>query len=630
MPTTEELITDLHGASIFSKLDLKQGYHQLTLAEESRNLTTFSTHKGLRRYKKLCFGVNSAAEIFQNAISQTIQDIENTRNMSDDVIIWGKSQEEHNKALAAVLQRFEEKGITLNKEKCRFNKTRLKFYGLVFQKEGVSPDPSLIQDFVDIHTPQNVHEIRSLMSMSQYCSKFIENYASITEPLRRLTHKNAKFEWGEDQEKTFETLKNTLQSQPVMAYFDINKHTEVTCDASPVGLSAILAQTSTQGSSDRKIIAFASRSLSPVEQKYSQTEKEALALVWGVERLHLFLYGAKNFDIITDNKALEVIFNNPASKPPARIERWQLRLQNYDFTVKYRKGAENPADYMSRHPATFRPEQDTIAEEYVNFLSLNAVPKAMTIDEIETETQNDPTLQAAISFISTVRQDLTVKDNIILRNSRIVMPATLRNKAIKLVHQPGHSGLTKTKMLIREKIWFPNINKCTKEFIDKCTACQATGPENHKEPMQSKALPQSPWHTVKADFFGPVPSGEYLLSVVDRYSCFPEVEIVKSTSASCIIPKLDRIFGTHGIPVKFVSDNGPPFNGEEISQYMKTWGIQFKPSTPLWPRGNAEVESFNRPLKKLIRTSKIDGKNWIAQHLIVQRKFHQQHFYSIV
>ncbi|XP_065066035.1 uncharacterized protein K02A2.6-like [Rhopilema esculentum] len=166
MPTTDELIADLNGACHFSKLDLKQGYHQLTLAEElaaERNLTTFTTHKGLRRYKRLCFGVNSAAEIFQNTISQTIQDISNAKNMSDDVIIWGKTLEEHNTALEKVLQRFEEKGITLNEGKCRFNKTRLQFYGLVFSKEGVSPDPSLVQDFVNTQPPKNVSEVRSLL-----------------------------------------------------------------------------------------------------------------------------------------------------------------------------------------------------------------------------------------------------------------------------------------------------------------------------------------------------------------------------------------------------------------------------------------------------------------------------------
>ncbi len=163
-----------------------------------------------------------------------------------------------------------------------------------------------------------------------------------------------------------------------MAYFDINKHKQVITDASPYGISAILSQALTPEATDHKIVAYVSRSLTPVEQRYSQTEREALGLVWGIECLHLFLYGAGNFDVFTDHKALETIFNNPVSKPPAPIERWQLRLQNYSFIVKYKKGSDNPSDYMSRHPASHRPEQDTFAEEYVNFITKNAVPKAMT------------------------------------------------------------------------------------------------------------------------------------------------------------------------------------------------------------------------------------------------------------
>ena len=183
MPTTDELINDLNGATIFPKLDFRQGYHQLMLDEKSGNLTTFSTHKGLRCYKRLCFCVNSAAEIFQHKISETIQDIPNAKNMSDDVIVWGRTQQEHNTALERVLQRFRDKGLTLNGPKCRYNKTRLEFYGLIFSKDGVKPDPKLVSDFVNTSHPQNVSDGRSLLGMAQYCAKFVEDYATITEPL---------------------------------------------------------------------------------------------------------------------------------------------------------------------------------------------------------------------------------------------------------------------------------------------------------------------------------------------------------------------------------------------------------------------------------------------------------------
>ena len=139
--------------------------------------------------------------------------------------------------------------------------------------------------------------------------------------------------WQAKHQQSWNELKQVLTSEPVLGYFDISKYSEITVDASPFGLSAILTQKSSPTATDRKVIAYASRALSSVERKYSQTEREALAVVWDCECMHLFLYGADEFDIYTDHKALEVIYNKHSSKPPACIERWQLRLQNYSFRV---------------------------------------------------------------------------------------------------------------------------------------------------------------------------------------------------------------------------------------------------------------------------------------------------------
>ena len=279
-----------------------------------------------------------------------------------------------------MLQRFREKGLTLNGPKCRYNKFSLEFYGLIFSKDGVKPDPKLVSDFVNALRPQNANDVRSLLGMAQYCAKFVEDYATITEPLRELTQKNVKFVWNPKHQQAWDELKQVLTSEPVLCYFDINKYSEITVDASPFGLSAILTQKSSPTATDRKVITYASRALSSVECKYSQTEREALAVVWGCERMQLFLYGADEFDIYTDHKALEVIYNKP-SKPPACIERWQLRLHNYSFRVIHQSGSDNPSDYMSRHPAQHLSDQNTIAEEYVNFVTSNAVPEAMTLED---------------------------------------------------------------------------------------------------------------------------------------------------------------------------------------------------------------------------------------------------------
>ncbi|CAB3997330.1 Hypothetical predicted protein, partial [Paramuricea clavata] len=348
MPTADELIHKLNGAKVFSKLDLRHGYHQILLAPESRYITTFRTHKGLHRYVRLNYGTSAASEVFQYAISQAIAGIDGVVNISDDILMFGKTQLDHDTALKTVFERLRQVGLTPNKSKCAYNKGTLEFFGMIFSADGVSPDPKKIEAIVNAPRPTNVSGVRSLLGVTNYCSKFIANYASITTPLRQLTKKNAKFQWLPVHENAWKTLTKALTSAPVMAYFDITKCTELIVDASPTGLNAILQQ-HTPGNEDHKVIAYASRALSPVEQRYSQTEREAVTIVWAMERFHIYTYGTE-FVLYTDHKPLELICNNPKSKSPARIERWFLRLHIYRFRVQYSHGKDNPSDYMSRHP----------------------------------------------------------------------------------------------------------------------------------------------------------------------------------------------------------------------------------------------------------------------------------------
>ena len=247
----------------------------------------------------------------------------------------------------------------------------------------------------------------------------------------------------------------------------------------------------------------------------------------------------------------------------------------------------------------------------------------MTLEDIKTATDEDRTLKglrAAVKLnewhydvvkpFKNIKDELTVTSNgLILRGSRIVIPESLHLRVIDLAHET-HPGLSKTKALLREKVWFPNIDKMVKCTVDRCIPCQAVGKQTTPEPLAMTDMPTGPWEIVHLDFYGPLLSGDYLLVVIDRYSRFPEVEIVKSTKASVVIPKLDKIFATHGIPNTVKTDNGPPFNGEEYSRYLTALGITPKFSTPLWPQGNAEAERFMQPLGKTLRTAKAENRPW--------------------
>ncbi|KAK3092457.1 hypothetical protein FSP39_003031 [Pinctada imbricata] len=623
-PTVDEIIHDLNGSKFFSKLDMNSGYHQLELDESSRYITTFTTHVGLRRYKRLNFGISSAAEIFQSTVSEALQGISGVKNMSDDIIVYGETEEEHDERLKAVLDRLREQSITLNKSKCEFKKQKLSFFGYIFSSDGVSADPGKIKAIKSARQPTNTSEVRSFLGMTNYVSRFIENYSTITEPLRKLTQKNVNWTWGTNQQNAFDKLKDSLTSDKVMSYYDPKKHTEVVVDASPVGLGAILTQ-------EGKIIAYASRSLTDVEQRYSQTEREALAIIWSCEHFHLYIYGS-TFSLVTDHKPLETIFNNPKSRPPARIERWRLRLQAYTFTVKYKRGVDNPADYMSRHPnqALNQSSEEKIAERFINFVAEYAVPKTISLSDIAEASTNDANIQRAIRNLRSgkwhnktenkqkhsfhkVRNELSIANHdgkeFLLRGSRLVIPFSLQRKIVEIAHE-GHQGIVKTKQLLREKVWFPGIDSAVENLCRSCVPCLATTPENKIEPLKMSPLPDSPWNEVSVDFCGPFPSGDYLLVVIDDYSRYPEVEIVHSTSARTTMTRLDKIFATHGIPQVVKTDNGPPFQSQQFRDFSKYMGFKHRKITPLWPRANGEVERFMRTIGKLIKTANIEGKNW--------------------
>eukprot|EP00795_Rhopilema_esculentum_P005359 gene5359-biopygen364 len=397
-----------------------------------------------------------------------------------------------------------------------------------------------------------------------------DNVVRVAEPQRRiLFHIREKVKRAIEKLEKGDIIERAPETQPtpwISPIVAVSKK-----DASPVDISAILAQKES-ASDDCRVVAYASRALSSVEKRYSQTEKEALSIVWAVEHFHLFIYG-KPFQLITDHKPLEIIYGSPKSKPSARIERWVLRLQPYRFTVQYKPGVDNPADYLSRHrtkESTYKQEEMT--EPYIAMLTNAAVPKTMTITEIKSATDSDRTLQAlraairlnrwdcdAIKSFKAIKDELTIGAyNIVLRGTTIVIPGSLQKKAIDLAHTT-HQDLSKTKSLLCEKVWFPDIDKLVKETIYHCLPCQATGRPNPPEPLQMTEVPQSPWQKPHVDFHGPLPSGEYLLVVVDRYSRYPEVDIVRSIKASTVIPKLDKIFATNGIPETLTSDNGPPF-----------------------------------------------------------------------
>ena len=625
MPTIEELITDINGSTVFSKFDFMDAFHQVELAEESRHLTTFRTHDKIYRYKRLIQGITSVPEIFHHIIQErVVNGLMGTRAVFDDILIHGIDEEDHDKKVEAFLMKCSKLGLTVNPKKCKIKQKSVEFFGLIFSADGIRLTHDKLQALRDATDPTTPGEVSSLLGLATYCSRFIKNLATVTEPLRRLTRKSAKWEWGEEQQKSLKLLKEAASGE-ILAYYNTSYNTELIVDAGPIGLGAILMQQNPNDTEDYRVISYASRSLNDVERRYSHIEKECLAMVWGCEKFYLYLYG-RQFTITTDNKALYYIFgHNRHKKMPARIERWSLRLAVFDFKIKHRPGITNPADYLSRKPLVCDEQSSEESENYINYLFDQAIPKSIDYKDIIRETNDDIKLQELIRRIrgskfnlnkrkSTeydhVFHELSVTNqNVIMKQRQIVVPESLRKRVVEIAHE-GHQEVTKTKKLLRTKIWFPKLDSFVEKFIDECPACRINHPKTNYEPLKMSMMPNAPFEEVSVDFYGPTPSNTELLVLIDDYSRFVIVKELPNVKVDTVIPVIHEIVSTFGIPRILKSDNGPTFISKEFERMCEFFGIKHRLTTPYWPRANGEVERFMRNINKVMRNAAVVNECW--------------------
>ena len=282
-PTIDDLLVKLKGSNHFSKLDLKSAFHQLELDESCRYITAFRTENKVKRFKRVIFGANSASEELQHALHTILADIDGALNIADDILIYASNTQQHDQILNKVFARLAEKGITLNLAKCIFDKTILEFYGYVFSQNGMQPIETKIKALNDAAHLENVKAVRSFLGMTNYLKRFIPAYSSITYPLRKLTKQDSQFIWDKHCENAFQQLKSSLTSSSCISYYDEKSDLFLYCDASPVGISSILLQ-KTPGKHDMNVIAYCSRALNEVEQRYSQIERECLSVEYACVR----------------------------------------------------------------------------------------------------------------------------------------------------------------------------------------------------------------------------------------------------------------------------------------------------------------------------------------------------------
>ena len=625
MPNIEDIVYQANEAKYFTKMDLNKAFEQLELHPESRHISRFRTHTGIYQHKRLFFGVNSAPEIFHNKIRLLLEGVEGAQNAVDDILIMSKTLSEDFERTEKVLDILKNNGLTVNIRKCVFAAKEIEFFGLRLTDKGISLNENKTKALKEFKTPENATVLHSFLGLCTYCSRWIKNLAELTEPLWKLTKKNTKFEWTHLHQTNFNKIKNTLIDK--VGYFRLDWDTELTVDASPIGLGATLTQTNPNNKEDKVVVCYVSRLLSESEKRYSQLEKEALVLPWAFERLDLYLLG-REFKVFTDNRAVALIFNNPLSNPPAVIKRWRLRLEPFQFKIIHRAGLGNISDFLSRHPLKERLSSDYIDEknEYINLITNYNIPSKIGRDVILQKTKDDEKLSKLSEMVKKNRfiknsgvdeylkvfNELTVsEEGFLLKNDKLIIPDCLVPDILDLAHE-GHLGIVKTKQLLRSKVWFPKINELVEYRVKNCIACQACDKTHHKiTPLIMSEMPNTPWECLSIDFYGPIsPTNIYLIVIIDDYSRFPIVITTFSLKSEIIEFKLESVFSEFGIPSILRSDNGPPFSSSSFKNFCKTLDITHRLITPLWPRANGIGEAFMKNLSKVIQTATIEKVNW--------------------
>jgi len=259
----------------------------------------------------------------------------------DDILVWGSSMAEHNAALRRVLDKARECNLTLTKKKCKIGMKEVSYVGQVLTAEGVKVQDSKVEAIVNMQKPEDKQSLMRFLGMVSYLRNFIPNMSKRIEPLRELLNSEVEWHWTE-HDACIQDMKEALSSSPVLAYYDPDKPIIVSVDASSEGLGACLIQ-------NEKPVAYTSRVLNSSEKNYAQIEKEALAIVWGCQKFHDYIYGQPDVQVETDHKPIEILYKKPLASAPPHIQRMRLRTQKYDVKVTYKPGKElYIADTLSR------------------------------------------------------------------------------------------------------------------------------------------------------------------------------------------------------------------------------------------------------------------------------------------
>ena len=627
IPTMEDIAVKFAGMKFYTILDMKHGYWHVALSSRSSLLTTFNTPFGRYCFKRLPFGLHSSAEVFEKKVEQIFGDIPNVAIYFDDLVVAGRMQEEHDETLHKLLTRARKANVKFNRQKVQLNRTEVKYLGHIVSKDGMRPDPAKVEAIQSMQKPTDKAGIQRLIGTLNFLRSYIPNMSALTEPLRELLKNDVLWTWGPKQQESFNMVKRILTSKPVLQYFDVNKETHLQVDASKSGLGAVLLQ-------DGKPVAYASRALTECECNYPQIDKELLAVVFGCEKFHSYLYG-RPLHAQTDHKPLVPILKKPLHNVPPRLQRFILRLQRYHIaSLTYVPGKYlYIADTLSRaYLQKVSSEQAEMDGEVVMVHTLEVDDKAK--EELIHAYSNDNTMSelnkavyqgwnwpsrkqapACLQPYWNIRADIYESDGFLYVGERLIIPHALRKQILQKLHM-GHLGVQKCTERARKSFFWPGLSNDIREEVSKCESCMRFSNKQRREPLMPHEVPELPWYKVAMDIME-FRSRNYLV-VVDSFSHFPELRLLGNKTADDIILALKSIFSVHGVPVSIMADN-MPFNSQRMLSFANDWGFRIVTSSPRYPKSNGMAERYVQTMKLFLKKCEDSGED-VYKSLLAYRE----------
>lgn len=589
IPNIDDLFDELHGANIFSKLDLRSGYHQIRVSEEDIPKTAFRTHEGHYEFTVMPFGLSNAPSTFQSLMNHIFRPYlrKFVLVFFDDILVYSTDLESHAHHLQVVLSLLRHHHLFAKPSKCSFAAQSVEYLGHILSGAGLHVDQAKIGCIQRWPQPSTVKELRSFLGLTGYYRKFIKQYATIAKPLTDMLQKGA-FQWSPQSTTAFQTLKQSLMEPPVLALPNFDLPFVVECDASGHGLGAVLMQ-------HNHPLAFMSQALKGSQLSLSTYEKELLALVMAVRKWRPYLLGVR-FVVKTDQQALKWLLEQKVGTPLQ--QRWVSKLLGFDFVVEYKRGTSNiAADTLSRlHAMT------TLVPTWYS--------------KLRDAYQCDSSLQTLVQQYKDGKLDslhYSLKDNMLFFKNRLVLSSASpeRHEITEAFHQGsqgGHSGAYNTWARLARDFYWPEQRQFVRDYVRKCKICQTMKTDNNKPLglLQPLPVPDKIWEAISMDFIDGLPCshGKYsIMVVVDRLSKFAHfIPLPKDYNAPLVAQVFhDNIFKLHGLPKSVVSDRDKVFTSTFWRELFKLQGVHLNMSTAYHPQSDGQSEVVNRCLENYLR-----------------------------